>query len=563
MRGGGLSVERQQLRRRFRLATGFRLLLPAALAVVVAAPAGAGPSRPLHGSISVSKTGNGSGVVVSSPAGIDCGGVCSGSFVSDESPDYKPVSLSASPDPGSVFDGWGGACSGGGGCTIDPVKMGASYAVTASFTSVRPTQLPVAVSVSGSGRVTSSPAGIDCPSICTASFATDSTVTLNVAPTPGWSFAGWSGDCSGTGTCALVMSGPRAVTATFSPPETVYALTVAVEGGTVVSDIEGISCPGSCVGSYGAGVTVTLAAQGGPAAWEGSCSGESTTCQVTMSGPRAVAAAFAGRGHTQAPLAVAVVGKGAVSSSPIGISCGAACGAVFPRGTVVDLSATPEAGWAFAGWSGTCAGVVRACRVAMRGPRVAIALFVEAGTRFPLAVTMAGRGAVRSRPAGIACSPSCSASFLAGSTVVLEAVAAEGWTFVRWSGACAGSRKVCSLGMDGPKSVSATFGRLADRAAPRVKSLPSTGAPGRTARLRYRLREESGRSREWASVFRGHKRLATVRGPLDEVEPGVLFYFLPWRVPASFPPSILRFCVWAVDPTGNRSPPSCAPLRIG
>jgi hypothetical protein len=55
-------------------------------------------------------------------------------------------------------------------------------------------------------------------------------------------------------------------------------------------------------------------------------------------------------------------GRGSVSSTPSGISCGVnggageACAAPFASGTQVTLSATPEAGSAFDGWSGACSG---------------------------------------------------------------------------------------------------------------------------------------------------------------------------------------------------------------
>lgn len=534
-----------------------------AVGTLLVASAAAGPTAPLHGSITVVKTGTGNGTVRSSPPGIDCGGVCSGSFVSDESPDYRPVSFSVEPDAGSQFAGWGGACSGSGGCTIDPVKMNASYTVTASFRAIRPSQFSLAVSVSGSGRVTSAPAGIDCDAACSASFATDSTVTLTATPTPGWTFAGWSGSCTGTDPCTLTMSAPRSVTATFAPPETAYALVVSVAGGTVVSDFGGISCGDACSGSFGSGVTVTLTAIGSGVAWGGACSGSGPTCAVTMDGPKAVTASFAGSPLAQAPLGVAAVGKGSIASAPAGIECGAACGALYPLGSSVTLTATPAEGWVFAGWRDGCTGVGRTCRVTMGGPRVVTAVFVEAGTRFPLAVTKAGSGVVKSRPAGVVCGATCSSTFLAGSAVSLEAQPADGWRFVRWSGACAHTRPVCSLGMDGPKSASATFGRAGDRVAPVVQALPSVGRPGASAQLRYRVREQAGRSRETATVFRGRTRLATVRGRMHVVEPDVLFYFLPWRVPMNVKAGALRFCVQSVDPTGNRSRPSCAPLRIG
>ena len=72
------------------------------------------------------------------------------------------------------------------------------------------------VTRSGSGTVTSSPAGISCGATCTASFSSGTAVTLTATPAAGSTFGGWSGACSGTGACQVTMSAARAVTATFS-----------------------------------------------------------------------------------------------------------------------------------------------------------------------------------------------------------------------------------------------------------------------------------------------------------------------------------------------------------
>ena len=69
----------------------------------------------------------------------------------------------------------------------------------------------------GTGTVTSSPAGIDCGSTCSAAFDSGTPVALTATPDSGSSFTGWSGGgCSGTGVCQVTLNADTAVTATFT-----------------------------------------------------------------------------------------------------------------------------------------------------------------------------------------------------------------------------------------------------------------------------------------------------------------------------------------------------------
>lgn len=71
---------------------------------------------------------------------------------------------------------------------------------------------------SGSGSASSSPAGIECGSICSHDFAAGTQVTLTATPAAGSVFTGWAGGgCSGTGSCQLTLNANAAVTATFAP----------------------------------------------------------------------------------------------------------------------------------------------------------------------------------------------------------------------------------------------------------------------------------------------------------------------------------------------------------
>ena len=75
--------------------------------------------------LAVTLDGPGSGTVASSPAGIACGSDCTELY-----PEDTVVTLTASRATGSLFAGWGGACSGSDNCAV---TMDAARSVTASF----------------------------------------------------------------------------------------------------------------------------------------------------------------------------------------------------------------------------------------------------------------------------------------------------------------------------------------------------------------------------------------------------------------------------------------------
>jgi hypothetical protein len=92
--------------------------------------------------------------------------------------------------------------------------------IAGTFTTTTAAQQTLSVNVAGTGNggiaSTSPSSAIACPSACTADFNPGVIVTLVATPSGSSFFAGWSGDCSGTGSCQVTMDASRFVTATFT-----------------------------------------------------------------------------------------------------------------------------------------------------------------------------------------------------------------------------------------------------------------------------------------------------------------------------------------------------------
>jgi hypothetical protein len=341
--------------------------------VVAAYGAYGGSSPPVSYTLAVAKAGTGSGTVTSSPAGISCGSDCSEAYNSG-----TVVTLTQTAASGSSFAGWSGACTGTGACQV---TMSAAKSATASF-NLNPVTytLTVAKAGTGSGAITSSPSGISCGADCSESYNSGTVVTLSQAAASGSSFAGWSGACTGTGTCQVTMDTAKTVTASFSVSSGPYTLSITKDGdgtGSVNSNPPGIACGNYCSTTFAPGTVVTLYIST-PAgslftAWSGDCSGTALSCQITMNSSKSVTAAFM---STTSPLTVVRTGQGSgtVTSAPGGIACGATCTHAFTRGTTVTLTADADAGSVFRGWSGPCSGT-GACQVRVDAATNVTAIF--------------------------------------------------------------------------------------------------------------------------------------------------------------------------------------------
>lgn len=98
----------------------------------------------------------------------------------------------------------------------------------------------------GTGTVSSQQQGIQCGSDCTENVFEQTKVTLTATPASGSIFTGWSGSCTGTGTCVVDMWAHREVTATFDVATTTDPCANAVPTNTcTVNGVANKQCLGT------------------------------------------------------------------------------------------------------------------------------------------------------------------------------------------------------------------------------------------------------------------------------------------------------------------------------
>jgi uncharacterized repeat protein (TIGR01451 family) len=210
----------------------------------------------LH-NLTLTKSGAGSGTVVSVPAGMNCGASCAMPVA-----DGGQVIVTATAAAGSIFTDWSGACTGTTNpCTVP--AMTADATVTANF------------ALSATVTMTSGAGGSVAPAT-SRSVPVGGSVTYMLTPGAGNS-ASASGTCSGvltgntytinpvTADCSVAFSfAPLSVTATGGPNGTVTPLgvtNIATPGDTVVYTLApdpgfmariatgGSACGGTLVGN--------------------------------------------------------------------------------------------------------------------------------------------------------------------------------------------------------------------------------------------------------------------------------------------------------------------------
>lgn len=334
-------------------ASGFNLRDVSAPAAIMAAAFAVIP--PTYRTIAVTRSGDGVGTIVSSPAGIACGDSCSAPFA-----EGSRVTLNAVPAPGYGLTGWsGGGCSGTGPCTVTVAAdavIGAAFGTSVSVDLDSPDVPKPIYDYSTLTSLLSVPAGV-------CSQLADADVKVDISHS-------WVGELK----VSLLHneSGRRAdlfeqsctshdyIAATFD--DEAAAIVQCPPGGTYrpvtpLSVFDGLDPAGTWslsvadAGMFDIGTLKT---------W-----GISFRCLNAL----VVSVGGSGAGTvTSTPQAV----------DPPGIACtSGVCSAVFASDVNVALLPTPDSYSTFGGWGGACSGA-GPCSITMNLPQSAAASFTLA-----------------------------------------------------------------------------------------------------------------------------------------------------------------------------------------
>ena len=324
------------------------------------------------------------------------------------------VRLTAIPDAEWVFSGWSGDIT-----STDPeieITIDEAKTVTATFVKK---QYELIVNIVGQGSVSEQIVSV-----------TDAGTIVNLTADPGteWIFSGWSGDASGTNPeIQVTVDQAKSITATFVRKQ--YELTVNIVGqGSVSEQIVSESDSGTIVK-----LTATADEDWVFTGWTGDYGGAETEIEISVNEPKTLTATFVKKQYS---LEVNINGQGSVTEAIVSSKS-----TDYDTGTLVKLTAVPEEGWKFIGWTGDFTGTDPEIQLTVDEAKSVTATFERKNQS--LEVIIIGDGSVNQKASG--------------TSVTLEATPAEDWIFQGWSGDVTSQDATITFTLDDVEEITATF----------------------------------------------------------------------------------------------------------
>jgi uncharacterized repeat protein (TIGR02543 family) len=217
-------------------------------------------------------------------------------------------------------------------------------------------------------------------------------------------------------------------------------LTITATNGVVSTN------PNPTNGTYDDGTSVSLTAT--PDAgyqfdgWSGDATGNTNPLTITMDADKAVTAMFS---KIQKTLTITAT-NGVVATNPNPTN------GAYDDGTSVSLTATPDAGYQFDGWSGDATGNTNPLAITMDADKAVTAMFSKIQRTLTITAT---NGTVISNPSPI------NGTYDNGTIVTLTGTADAGFGFVNWSGDSSATTNTITITMDADKNLVANFSSIA------------------------------------------------------------------------------------------------------
>jgi len=307
------------------------------------------------GSITLTASKTGNGTITNIPAGISCGVDCTENYNPGTS-----VTLTANPDSGWYFTGWGGACLGTGQCTV---TMDAAKSVTATFSL---NTYAITLPPTTNGTISCNPITVNH----------GSNTSCSITPNTGYHFVTLTDN--GANATSSVVGNTYAINDvvlnhTISATFAVNTYTITTAAGP-----NGSITPSSTV-NHGSSATVAITPNANYHIADVLVDGVSVGAVASfnfqnITTAHTISAAFAIYTYTLA-IAKAGTGSGIVTSAPGDINCGNVCSASYVAGTPVTLKATSTLGSTLTDWSGGSCSGTETCSLVINNNTQITALF--------------------------------------------------------------------------------------------------------------------------------------------------------------------------------------------